>query len=330
MDLLRRTFLKTAATTGAATALGLAGRAHAQTDMAAGLVAGTQAEVTTEGLRVRGGPAVDEPIVATLASGSGVDLLGRSADGVWWRVAADTTVGYVDGAYLQPTGAATTSGVLDVDLPVSYTPQLSPVWCDPADLQMWLAYHAVLPGGGSARLQKALWDWETGHNAGFTVDQWDCSPFAVASAAHHWLPSLGFDHFVYDDPLAATRLLAWLLVNPAYREPSIALIWRGAHYVLVRGVRALGDPYRDGKAARLLGVYVADPNKGEPSWLGQDRFVPIDRWLAELFTPATYRTPHTGVPGDPWQDAYVAVQRGSTADGPSADGQRNATPGSYT
>jgi hypothetical protein len=31
---------------------------------------------------------------------------------------------------------------------------------------------------------------------------------AVASAAHHWMPDVGFDHFQYDWPLNGWRVLA--------------------------------------------------------------------------------------------------------------------------
>jgi hypothetical protein len=113
------------------------------------------------------------------------------------------------------------------------------------------------------------------------------------------------------------------------REPSIALIWRGLHYVLVRGVRAVGEPGQDPAGARLLGFYVADPDPGASFWLGADRFVPIDRWLNELFSPVSYLTPHTGVPGDQWQNRIVTVQRGWSGSGPSEGGQWNASVASY-
>jgi Bacterial SH3 domain len=322
----RRRFLGSiAAACAAAAAAG--GRGRAWADLA--LASGSQATVTTDGVNMRGGPGSGQPIVGNLPLGATVDLLAPAADGLWWRVAGDVAVGYVSAQFLQATGAPSAAGVVDVDLAVPYAAQQTAVWCDPADIQMWLGYRQGSGGGPSASLQASIWDWETAHNAGYTVDQWDCSPFAVASAAHHWMPDAGFDHFVYDDPLAGSRLLAYLLANPAYREPSIVLIWRGLHYVLVRGVRAIGDPGRDPSGAQLLGFYVADPDTGASFWLGQDRFVPIDRWLNELFTPVSYLTPHTGLPGDPWQNRCVAIQRSWSADGPTAAGQRNATPASY-
>jgi hypothetical protein len=295
------------------------------------LSAGMQASVTTDGVNLRGGPGTDQPVVATLAAGSTVDLLGSSTSGDWWRAATDNGVGYLSSGLLEATGQPATSGVFDLDLPIPYARQLNDIWCDPADLEMWLSYRqGRATGGGTSALQSSIWDWETSHNAGFSVDQWDCSPFAVASAASHWMTDTGFDHFTYDDALGGSRVLAWLLANRQYREPSIALIWRGLHYVLVRGVRAIGDPGQDPGGAQLLGFYIADPDPGASFWLGQDRFVPIDRWLNEMFSPVSYQTPHTGSPGDQWQNRMVAIQRAWSPGGPSQSGQRNASVGSYT
>jgi uncharacterized protein YraI len=305
--------------------LGAAPDAAPSTAEGAALAAGRQAEAT-DTVRVRGGPGTQDPIVGQLAPGATVDLLGSSADGGWWRVAGPA-VGYVSAAFLRPTGQSASRRAYDLDLAVPFHRQLNRIWCDPADLEMWREYRTGRAAESSQAFQQSAWDWELAHNGGFTVDQWDCSPYAVASAADHLMPGLGFDHFVYDDPEVATRTVAWLLANPAYREPSIATIWRGDHYVLVRGVRASADPFRD-PAARVLGLWIADPNQGRPSWLGRDRYVGIDRWLSELLTPVTYLTPGSGVPGDVWQGKYVTVQR-SFAPGPTSRGRRNATPADY-
>jgi uncharacterized protein YraI len=291
----------------------------------AALAPGRQAEVV-DAVRVRGGPGTQDPVVGALAAGARVDLLGSSADAGWWRVAGPA-IGYVSGAFLRSTGQPASRRAYDLDLAVPFHRQLNRIWCDPADLEMWREYRTGRAADSSQAFQQAAWDWELAHNAGFTLEEWDCSPYAVASAADHLMPGIGFDHFVYDDPVAATRTIAWLLANPSYREPSVATIWRGDHYVLVRGVRASADPFRD-PAARILGLWVADPNQGRPSWLGRDRYVALDRWLDELLTPVTYRTPGSGVPGDVWQDKHVTIQR-SFAPGPTARGRRNATPADY-
>jgi hypothetical protein len=323
----RRRFVQATAGLGAAALLAPAQRSWAQSALAPAL----QASVTSDGVNLRGGPGTDQPVVTSLAAGALVDLIAPSASGSWWRVATDAGVGYVSADLLQPTGEpSSSSDVFDIDLPIPYARQLSAIWCDPADLEMWMSYRQARDSGGGTRvLQSAIWDWETSHNAGFSVDQWDCSPYAVASAANHWMPDTSFDHFTYDDPLGGSRVLAWLLANPSTREPSIALIWRGLHYVLVRGVRAIGNPAQDPNGAQLLGFYVADPDPGLSLWLGQDRFVPLDRWLNELFTPVSYVTPHTGVPGDRWQDRMVAIQRTWTSAGPTDAGQQNANARNY-
>ena len=143
------------------------------------------------------------------------------------------------------------------------------------------------------------------------------------------MPDASFDHFQYDDPLSGSRVLAWLLSNPAYREPAIALVWRGLHYVLVRGVRAIGNPATDPNTAQLLGFYVSDPYPEASFWLGADRFIPIDRWLNELFAPVSYTVPHTGIAGDVWQDRAVAIQRTFTTSGPTQPGRRNTSVAAY-
>ena len=311
---------------GAAAAALVPWGAHAQAALSAGL----QASLTADGVNLRGGAGADQPVLGQLASGASVDLLGSSADGAWWRVATDGRVGYVNAEFLEPTGQPVTGAVFDLDLAIPYARQLTDIWCDPADLEMWLSYRqGHTTNGGTRALQSSIWDWETSHNAGFTVDQWDCSPYAVASAASHWMSDDSFDHFTYDDPVQGSRVMAWLIANRQVREPSIALIWRGLHYVLVRGVRAIGDPGQDPNGAQLLGFYVADPDPGASFWLGADRFIPIDRWLNELFSPVSYLTPHTGLPGDPWQDRMVAIQHSWGSGGPSTGGQRNAAVADY-
>lgn len=219
--------------------------------------------------------------------------------------------------------------VFDLDLPIPFHRQQTAVWCEAADIQSWAEYVRGEPIGNSFRVQQSIWDWELGHNAGFTVDEWNASPYATASAAHEWMPERGFNHFIYGDPLAATTAMAWLLANPEYREPSIALIWRAEHYVLVRGVRATADPFLNYPDVEILGVYIMDPNELSDRWLGEDRYVPIEDWLNWYLTPVTYLTPHSGVPGDVWQNMYVTIQRDWTSAGPTLEGWVNAGPEAY-
>src|SRR5919201_5056951 len=117
----RRRFLQATGTLAAALVSARASGAFADPLLAPGM----QATVSTDGLRVRGGPGTDQPAVAILDAGTVLDLLGVSADGAWWRVASETAVGHVSADYLSPTGQASTSGVFDIDLDVPYVPQLS-------------------------------------------------------------------------------------------------------------------------------------------------------------------------------------------------------------
>jgi hypothetical protein len=181
----------------------------------------------------------------------------------------------------------------------------------------------------SRAFQAATWDWELSHNLGFTVEEWNASPYAVASALHHHMPDRGFNHWKSDDPLTATRVLAWFLANPTFRQPGIALIWRGAHYVLVRGVEAEGDPYRDYPTAAIRGVYLLDPNQGDRSWLGTNLYVPIDEWTSRYLTPVSYLTPNTGVPGDQWQNKHVTIQADWEVGSPRESGRTPADLSGY-
>lgn len=293
------------------------------------LAVGSGAVVTADALNLRGGPGTENPIVDVLPNGTSLKLLGGPVNDLWWRVTDGNLVGYVDGDYLASGTAPTDPAAFDLDLTLPYHRQMTPVWCDPADLQTWVEYDRGQPLGAPTPVQQQFWNWELAHNAGFTVDQWDASPYAVASAAHQWMPDRGFNHFIYDDPIAATTTATWVLANPKYREPSVATIWWGDHYVLLRGVRATADPYAAYPKAKILGVYVMDPNEGRPSWLGEDRYIPIDAWVSRYLTPVTYLTPGAGVPGDVWQGKYVMIQRDWTSDGPSLAGRVNASPLSY-
>lgn len=292
------------------------------------LTTGGGAVVTADWLNLRGGPGTENPVVNELASGTALHLLGGPVNGGWWRVTDGQSVGYVDGAWLAP-GQAPDDSAFDLDLTLPVHRQMTPVWCDPADLQSWVELDQGQSLGDQTAAQQQFWNWELGHNAGFTVQQWDASPFAVASAAHQWLPDRGFNHFIYDDPIAATTTAAWVLANPAYHEPAVANIWWGDHYVLLRGVRATADPFAAYPQAKILGVYIMDPNQGRPSWLGQDRYIPIDAWVTRFLTPVSYLTPGSGTPGDVWQGKYVIVQRDWTSNGPTLAGRVNATPQSY-
>ncbi len=258
--------------------------------------------VVREALNLRAAPSGDAPVLTVMPAGSRVEVVGPA--GEWVAVRYGGQTGYAAGAYLGPAGP---TAPFHLNLPVPFHRQLTAVWCDPAVIQSWYEYATGQTVGDSYAFQAATWEWEAAHNLGFTLEEWNASPYAVASALHHHMPDRGFNHWKADDATTATKILAWFLANPAFRQPGIALIWRGDHYVLVRGVEAEGDPYRDYPHATIRGVYVLDPNQGARSWLGAERYIPMQEWASSYLTPVSYLTPHTGVPGDQWQGKHVTI-----------------------
>ena len=162
------------------------------------LSVGGGAVVVADQLNLRGGPGVENPVVDVLSSGTALRLLAGPVNDSWWRVTDGAAVGYVDGDWLASAAPPAGPADFDLDLALPYHRQATAVWCDPADLQSWVEYDQGHPLGQDYSVQQRLWNWELSHNAGFTEDQWDASPYAVASAAHQWLPDRGFNHFTYD------------------------------------------------------------------------------------------------------------------------------------
>lgn len=205
------------------------------------------------------------------------------------------------------------------NLPLTFHRQMTNYWCDPAIIQSWTEYLTGTRFGDDTAIQSAIWDYELDNNLGYTVEQWDASPYAMAAALKWLNPGQGFNHFIYDDPLAATKALAYSMAAP-HGQPGIAVIRGGTHYILVKGVVADGDPYAGYPHANILGVYVSDPLIGYPTsdakWLGADTFLTLDEWLT-IFVPNQW-----GVPGDPWQGKYVTVQADWNPAAPTASGRR--------
>lgn len=280
------------------------------------------------GLNLRSRPSTGSTVLLVIPNGASVTVTDESSGG-WYPVSYRGVSGWVAGDYLSFGGSASTASageIFDLNLPVPFRRQMTNVWCEAADVQAWYEYSTGRTVADSYTFQQEIWDFELANNLGFTVEQWNASPYAAAAAAHYRMPDRGFNHFIWDDAMDATRLMAWLIANPNYREPTMAAIWQGQHYILVKGVRAVGDPYLDYPNARILGVYVMDPNYGRPSWLGGDTYIPIDQWLRH-FTPITYRVgPGQGVPGDIWQDRYVTMGRDWAPGGPTPSGRWNARP----
>jgi hypothetical protein len=192
------------------------------------------------------------------------------------------------------------------DIALNWHRQMTDHWCDPADIESWTEYLTGRNYPDDTAIQSSIWDYELAHNLGYTVEEWDASPYAMAAALHWLNPDRGFNHWIYDDPVEATKVLAYFLAAPGGGQPAIAVIRGGTHYILVKGVVADRDPYADYPNATIRGVWVSDPYIGYPGsdakWLGEDTFLTLDQWLA-IFTPNKW-----GVPDDVWQDKYVTVQ----------------------
>lgn len=221
-------------------------------------------------------------------------------------------------------GLATTTagkGYYSKNIPLNFHRQMTNYWCDPADIQSWTEYLTGTDFADDTATQSAIWDYELSNNLGYSVEEWDASPYAMAAALKWLNPDQGFNHFIYDDPLAATKALAYSISAPR-GQPAIAVIRGGTHYILVKGVVAEGDPYANYPNANIIGVYVSDPLIGYPStdgkWLGADTFLTLDEWLT-IFVPNTW-----GVAGDAWQGKYVTVQADWDPTAPTAAGRRLA------
>jgi hypothetical protein len=140
--------------------------------------------------------------------------------------------------------------------------QQDPDWCDPADLETWLELDGFAQPSNEVDAQRAIWDYEVAHNDGFTLAQWHASPYAVAAAWDHFTNSHGVGDQIYDDANSAGMDIARSVA--ASREPVIALIDDGNHYVLISGV-TLGP---QGQNAPPTSVIVHDPWTYGPTRLG--------------------------------------------------------------
>lgn len=242
-----------------------------------------------------------------VSSGNGVLL------GLLGSQAATTT---------KQTQSAPFASLYNRKLPLNWHRQMTDYWCDPANIQSWTEYlsHANYPD--DTAIQSRIWDYELDHNLGYTVEEWDASPYAMAAALHWLNPNYGFNHWTYDDPVEATKVMGYFLGLPGGGQPAIAVIRGGTHYILVKGVVADKDPYLNYPNATIKGVWVSDPYIDYPGaaakWLGQDTYLSLDQWLT-VFTPNTW-----GVPGDPWQNKYVTVQADWQTMEPLPQGRRLA------
>lgn len=109
-----------------------------------------------------------------------------------------------------------------------------------------------LPAGDDEAVQQQFWSYETSHNDGYTVAEWDASPYAVAMTLD------AFGDFDAGDAPQPSLDAAGVVISRSIallRQPVIVMVSGGSHYVLVTGVE-LGP---NGAAAPPVAVTLANP-----------------------------------------------------------------------
>jgi hypothetical protein len=154
----------------------------------------------------------------------------------------------------RPSRPLQAAGLAETRITVAYHAQQDPDWCDPADIEMWLQAEGIpLPSNDDHSIQQMLWDFETSNNDGYTVSQWNASPYAVAVT----LDRYGGWTDVGDAPQPSADA-AGIVISKSLaiqHQPVIVMVGGGTHYILVTGV-ALGP---GGVAAPPTQVTYADP-----------------------------------------------------------------------
>jgi hypothetical protein len=142
----------------------------------------------------------------------------------------------------------------EVQVPITYHSQQDGDWCDPTDIEMWLQADGVpLHGLDDYAIQQGFWNYELANNDGYTLSQWNASPYAVALTLDHFG---GWDD-IGDDP-QPTAEAAGVVISYSLdmlEQPVIVMVDGGAHYVLVTGV----DLSVGGADAPPLSVTIDDP-----------------------------------------------------------------------
>ena len=217
-----------------------------------------------------------------------------------------TAVGMISGlvAVLIPSNATATESPLyppgAIEIPFSYHAQQTGDWCDPADIEMWLQADGVTLPGDDQAVQQRFWSYETSHNDGYTIAQWNASPYAVAVT----LDAFG-DIGAGDAPQPSLDAAGVVISRSiaVLGQPVIVMVSGGSHYVLVTGVK-LGAR---GAAAPPLAVTLANPLQfgvgGHPP-SGSNGAVTMS-WsvFGAWYTPNTH---HGGI----WAGQWVLIANG--------------------
>jgi hypothetical protein len=189
-----------------------------------------------------------------------------------------------------------------VQLPITYHPQQTGDWCDPADIEMWFQADGIgMSGLDDYAIQERFWNYELANNDGYTLAQWNASPYAVAVTLDHFS---GWED-IGDDPQptvqAAGTVISYSL--DVLQQPVIVMVGAGTHYVLVTGV-TLGP---GGADAPPVAVSIDDPlaygvATGPPAGTGASEEMSWDDFTS-WYTP---NTNHGGV----WANQYVLIAAG--------------------
>jgi hypothetical protein len=163
---------------------------------------------------------------------------------------------------------------------------------------MWMeALGVTLPGSNDHDTQQTLWDYELAHNDGYTLEQWNASPYAVAATFEHFSGQVAGDPAVTGADEAGVIISHSLAVN---HQPAIVMVGHGTHYILVTGV-TLGP---GGVEAPPAEVSVVDPlaqgdNPIDPATGGTSTYS-WDQFTSDLFTVVQNR------PG-PWEGHWIVI-----------------------
>jgi hypothetical protein len=190
-----------------------------------------------------------------------------------------------------------------VQLPVRFHAQQDPNWCDPADIQIWLELiGAPLPGNDDNSIQSAIWNYENSHNAGYTLDEWAASPYAVASALNHYAGRTDIGDMPFTDLEQAGKRISHSIAID--HQPVIALVDDGTHYILIDGV-VLGP---DGADAPPIAVTVEDPWTRAPTRVGYPTMGQGARF--DWGTFATRFTVDSSLDSGIWSGKWVLIPTG--------------------
>lgn len=192
------------------------------------------------------------------------------------------------------------------NLPVTRYTQQTSLWCGPACAQMYLEYDGCdMIWSNSYMMQFVLYyDYIEPHNdpSKWGTVQWVTDPCGMEGGLGAYQEDYGGgrykDYYLISraDPVAGTLGMASFIHNS--EEPSAALIYAGAHWVLPKGgkYRVETTPVRYEGVVKVYGFWVHDPAPG--GW--NDVYVTADDWVSDYFTPIQ-------AGGSAWDDKVVYV-----------------------